>query len=59
MPHPRPTTPDCLAGRHRPRRVRAVADGPPARTTCRDCGCVLVRTAASRRWYYSGTLGAA
>lgn len=59
MPPPPAADPDCLAGRHRPRRVRAAADGQPARTTCRDCGCALVRTAASRRWFYSGTLGAA
>lgn len=44
----------CLMGQHRARRV-AVRAGA-TQTTCLDCGCDLIRTAASRRWIYSGTL---
>jgi hypothetical protein len=58
MPQPPAPTPGCLIGRHRPKRVRVAADRP-LRTTCRDCGCTLVRTAATRSWYLSGALGAA
>lgn len=46
----------CAAGRHRPRRVPIGVEGGELRTTCRDCGCVLVRTLATRRWFYSGPL---
>lgn len=52
-------SPECLAGNHRARRVRIRLDGGALRTTCRDCGCDLVRTQATRRWFYSGALGAA
>ena len=44
----------CLLGRHRARRV-PVREGA-TQTTCLDCGCDLIRTAASRQWFYSGTL---
>jgi len=47
----------CAAGHHRARRVRLVFENGKAHSTCRDCGCALVRTEATRRWYYSGTLG--
>lgn len=50
--------PSCLAGRHRARRVRLVFHEGRLTTTCRDCGCALVRTQATRHWYYSGPLGA-
>lgn len=46
----------CAKGRHRPRRVPLRGDGATTRTTCRDCGCLLVRTLATRRWFYSGPL---
>lgn len=46
----------CTNGRHRPRRVPIRGTVAEVRTTCRDCGCVLVRTLATRRWYYSGPL---
>ncbi len=48
----------CAEGNHRPRRVRLSLSETKLHTTCRDCGCDLVRTQATRRWYYSGTLGA-
>lgn len=46
----------CAGGQHRPRRVPIGIEGGQVRTTCRDCGCVLVRTLATRRWFYSGPL---
>ncbi|NIJ09001.1 hypothetical protein FHS31_002631 [Sphingomonas vulcanisoli] len=46
----------CLSGRHRPRRVPIGLTGGTLRTTCRDCGCAMVRTLATRRWFYSGPL---
>ena len=46
----------CRNGRHRPRRVPVGGSAGELRTTCRDCGCVLVRTLATRRWFYSGPL---
>ena len=48
----------CAEGDHRPRRVRLSPGEEKLHTTCRDCGCDLVRTQATRRWYYSGSLGA-
>ena len=48
---------DCAEGRHRPRRVRVTTDNGMAQSTCRDCGCTLMRSQPMRRWYYSGTLG--
>ena len=47
----------CANGQHRPKRVpvRNVSS-ETIQTTCRDCGCVLVRTHATRRWFYSGPL---
>ena len=50
---------DCAAGLHRPKRVRLQFEGGKVRSTCRDCGCDLVRTQATRSWYYSGPLGLA
>jgi hypothetical protein len=46
----------CHNGQHRPKRVPVRDGGGEIRTTCRDCGCVLVRTQATRRWFYSGQL---
>lgn len=55
-----PELPDhCAAGHHRARRVRLVFVDGKLHSTCRDCGCALVRTQATRQWYYSGTLGRA
>lgn len=48
--------PNCEAGRHRPRRIAVRGASAALRTTCRDCGCTLVRTLASRAWFYSGPL---
>ena len=47
---------DCASGQHRPRRVPIGIPGGTIRTTCRDCGCEMVRTLATRRWFYSGPL---
>lgn len=58
MPHREPPR-ACAAGRHRARRVKLVFEDGAIRTTCRDCGCDLVRTQATRRWFYSGALGMA
>ena len=46
----------CVSGRHRPRRVPIGTAGGEIRTTWRDCGCEMVRTLATRRWFYSGPL---
>jgi hypothetical protein len=46
----------CANGRHRPKRVPIGSAGGDLRTTCRDCGCQLVRTLATRQWFYSGPL---
>ena len=54
-----PISRNCSAGLHRARRVKLVFEGGTLRTKCRDCGCDLVRTQASRQWFYSGALGAA
>lgn len=48
----------CAAGRHRARRVRLSFEGDQIHSECRDCGCDLVRTRVTRRWYFSGMLGA-
>ena len=53
------TTPACAEGHHRARRVKLVFEGVTLRSRCRDCGCDLVRTQATRLWFYSGALGAA
>ncbi|MDO6414023.1 hypothetical protein Q4F19_06485 [Sphingomonas sp. BIUV-7] len=47
----------CADGYHRPKRVpvRNITSAT-IQTTCRDCGCLLVRTQATRRWFYSGPL---
>lgn len=49
-------TSSCRTGRHRPRRVSIGAAGGTPTTTCRDCGCTLTRTLATRQWVYSGQL---
>jgi hypothetical protein len=49
--------PGCSFGRHRARRVRLVYQDGKIHSKCRDCGCELVRTQATRQWYYSGPLG--
>ncbi|UAK24885.1 hypothetical protein [Sphingomonas nostoxanthinifaciens] len=54
--HMQPAT--CTTGQHRARRVRLIFTEGTLRSRCRDCGCDLVRTQATRRWYYSGSLGA-
>ena len=59
MKHNPAPAPTCTDGRHRARRVKLVFDGGAIRTRCRDCGCELVRTQATRSWYYSGRLGTA
>ena len=46
----------CANGRHRPKRVPIGGGQGDLRTTCRDCGCSLVRTLATRQWFYSGPL---
>ena len=47
----------CKDGRHKPhRRMLHVEDGVQ-RTICQTCGCLLVRTLATRKWFRSGTLG--
>lgn len=46
----------CADGHHRAKRVPVRNVGGPIRTTCRDCGCTLVRTQATRQWFYSGPL---
>lgn len=51
--------PGCSFGRHRARRVRLVYQDGKIHSKCRDCGCELVRTQATRQWYYSGPLGVA
>jgi len=48
---------DCAEGRHRPRRIRVASENGVTQSTCRDCGCTLVRKHPMRRWYYSGTMG--
>jgi hypothetical protein len=54
----RPVLPaHCAAGHHRARRVRLAFHEGKLHSKCRDCGCDLVRTQATRRWYYSGPLG--
>ncbi len=46
----------CASGRHRPKRVPIGASSGTIRTTCRDCGCEMMRTLATRRWFYVGPL---
>ena len=59
MNEDRPIPSGCAVGRHRARRVKLASEGAALQTTCRDCGCTLVRTQATRQWFYSGALGAA
>lgn len=58
MIHDRISAAGCATGNHRARRVRLLFESGAIRSRCRDCGCDLVRTQATRRWYYSGPLGA-
>ncbi len=46
----------CADGQHQARRVPIRATSGEIETTCKVCGCVLKRTLATRRWYYSGPL---
>ncbi len=47
----------CANGQHRPRRVPVRnMESATIETVCRDCGCRLIRTQATRRWFYSGPL---
>jgi len=46
----------CADGQHRAKRIAVRNTIGEIRTTCRDCGCTLVRTQATRRWFYSGPL---
>lgn len=48
---------DCASGRHRPRGTLAAQQDDVIRSTCRDCGCQLVRTRVTRIWIRSGQLG--
>jgi len=48
---------DCTEGRHRPRRTRVTTETGMVQSTCRVCGCTLIRSQPMRRWYYSGQLG--
>ena len=48
---------DCAEGRHRPRRARVTNENGMAQSTCRVCGCTLMRSHPMRTWYYSGQLG--
>lgn len=47
----------CETGRHRPAVPPRLFDVDPSRTHCRDCGGVLMRSAVTKRWFYSGELG--
>ena len=49
-------TKSCATGVHRPCRIES-NDSGIQKASCRLCGCALVRTAASRCWYFSGLLG--
>ena len=55
----KPFTPpvDCANGRHRARGPLAAQPHDVFRSTCRSCGCELVRTRATRIWIRSGQLG--
>lgn len=48
---------DCDNGRHRARGTLAEAGDDILRSTCRGCGCALVRTRATRIWIRSGEMG--
>lgn len=48
---------DCRNGRHRARATLARLSGDVFRSTCRNCGCDLVRTRATRVWIRSGEMG--
>ncbi len=48
---------DCRNGRHRARGTLSAQAGDVLRSTCRGCGCALVRTRATRIWIRSGELG--
>ena len=48
---------DCANGRHRARGTIGAQRDDVLRSTCRSCGCQLVRTRATRIWIRSGVLG--
>ena len=48
---------DCKNGHHRARATLARLTGDVVRSTCRCCGCDLVRTRATRVWIRSGQMG--
>ena len=48
----------CTSGNHQPHGIEDNDDGVQ-RAVCRACGCALMRTAATPRWYFSGLLGTA
>jgi hypothetical protein len=47
---------ECRKGVHRPKPASKRRDGDLQRSVCRGCGCTLVRTQATRRWFLSGVL---
>ncbi|MDH2134268.1 hypothetical protein N5J77_24350 [Sphingobium yanoikuyae] len=47
----------CVSGNHKPHSPIERDRCGVQRTSCRACGCTLVRTEATRRWYFSGLLG--
>lgn len=49
--------PQCAIGLHRPAVKLTLFDADPLRSHCRDCGCALVRSPVTRRWFYNGELG--
>lgn len=55
--HARPN-PNCAAGRHRRAGTLTMFETGVSHSHCRDCGCLLVRSHAARRWRYAGELGA-
>lgn len=56
MPKRSPLT-ACVSGTHKPRSPIERDRSGVERTHCRVCGCALMRTAATRRWYFSGLIG--
>jgi hypothetical protein len=47
---------DCARGRHRPNRSQPRQSDGIRRGTCRDCGCALMQTLATRHWFYAGLI---
>ncbi|WP_162527097.1 hypothetical protein [Sphingomonas solaris] len=48
---------DCRAGIHQPDRSTARGDDGIQRSSCRGCGCALMRTGATRIWFLSSLIG--